>query len=224
MQMFECPRCSCQNDIGQRFCGACGQRFQYDCPRCHGIVDPASRFCPNCGVQLGWGIPQHTGPLLVDRRMTYQQKAATDKVKWQCLTCAYVFDGLPPVKRKRKVVCPRCRSSYVYPGSEDKTWALIAKEIRKRDNYQCQRCGESDQRTLVVHHIRPVSDRGTSEPSNLITLCIDCHNKVHWGLGYYLVYPFIWIARRLGAYGRKERFKPISKEQTVRTLKRRRSK
>jgi DNA-directed RNA polymerase subunit RPC12/RpoP len=146
-----------------------------------------------------------------------------NKIRWQCLSCGYVFDGLPPAQRKRRIVCPRCHSNRVYPGSEDKTWAQIAKEIYKRDNYQCQRCGESDRGTLVVHHIRPVGRRGVSEPSNLITLCIDCHNKAHWGLGYYLVYPLIWIEKKLGRYGHKERFRPLSKEQIVRKRKRRRS-
>jgi hypothetical protein len=56
--MFPCPKCGAQNPVGQRFCGACGQKLQYNCPHCGGLIDPAFRFCPNCRVQLGWGIQQ----------------------------------------------------------------------------------------------------------------------------------------------------------------------
>jgi hypothetical protein len=37
-----------------------------------------------------------------------------------------------------------------------------------------------------------------------------------------LIYPLIWIARRLGGYGHKEKFKPITKEQIARRFKKRR--
>lgn len=56
----------------------------------------------------------------------------------------------------------------------------------------CQDCGEFhafhnehgvfvpiDDGKLNVHHIVPVKDGGGNEPSNLITLCIECHMKRH---------------------------------------------
>lgn len=64
--------------------------------------------------------------------------------------------------------------------------------ILYRDNFTCQDCGEFhafknefgifvpiDDGKLNVHHIVPVSEGGGDEPSNLITLCIDCHLKRH---------------------------------------------
>ena len=60
-QTFPCTKCGAQNPVGQRFCGACGESFQYNCPCCSGLIDPAFRFCPNCRVQLGWGIQQQPG-------------------------------------------------------------------------------------------------------------------------------------------------------------------
>lgn len=34
-----------------------------------------------------------------------------------------------------------------------------------------------------VHHIIPVSQGGTNEESNLMSLCKSCHNKIHLAIG-----------------------------------------
>lgn len=52
--------------------------------------------------------------------------------------------------------------------------------VLHRDNYTCQVCGKKHTR-LEVHHIIYRSQGGTDDESNLITLCEDCHNKVHSG-------------------------------------------
>lgn len=53
--------------------------------------------------------------------------------------------------------------------------------ILNRDNYTCQLCGKK--RTLLeVHHIIWRSRGGFDDEDNLITLCHDCHSKVHAGL------------------------------------------
>jgi hypothetical protein len=58
-------------------------------------------------------------------------------------------------------------------------WIALARQIRKRDNFTCQRCGKNgpnDGGELHVHHIRPRGIGGSNDPSNLITLCSDCHS------------------------------------------------
>jgi len=63
-------------------------------------------------------------------------------------------------------------------------WENISKEIRKRDNNRCRRCGASEDELrkvgshLTVHHIVPRKEGGSNWPSNLITLCITCHREV----------------------------------------------
>jgi len=52
--------------------------------------------------------------------------------------------------------------------------------VLHRDNYQCQKC-RTKKGKLHVHHIIFKSNGGTDTPSNLITLCIDCHDKLHKG-------------------------------------------
>lgn len=49
-----------------------------------------------------------------------------------------------------------------------------------RDNYTCQCCGKKNIR-LEVHHIIYRSNGGTDDENNLITLCENCHSKVHDG-------------------------------------------
>lgn len=64
--------------------------------------------------------------------------------------------------------------------------------ILYRDNFTCQDCGEFhafknefgifvpiDDGKLNVHHIVPVSEGGGDEPSNLVTLCVNCHLRRH---------------------------------------------
>ena len=50
--------------------------------------------------------------------------------------------------------------------------------VRHRDNYTCQCCGKKNIR-LEVHHIIYRSYGGTNDEDNLITLCEDCHDKLH---------------------------------------------
>jgi len=34
---------------------------------------------------------------------------------------------------------------------------------------------------LEVHHIKPRSEGGTEKPSNIVSLCVECHEKLHQG-------------------------------------------
>ena len=52
--------------------------------------------------------------------------------------------------------------------------------VLHRDNYTCQVCGKKHTR-VEVHHIIYRSQGGTDDEHNLITLCEDCHSKVHNG-------------------------------------------
>ena len=60
------------------------------------------------------------------------------------------------------------------------SFASHKEAILNRDNYTCQCCGKKNTR-LEIHHIIFRSQCGTDDESNLITLCEDCHSKVHSG-------------------------------------------
>ena len=69
-------------------------------------------------------------------------------------------------------------------------WQELSDYVRRRDNYTCQiakikydqRCGirlpPPFHNLLHAHHIIPLP-QGINHPSNLITLCVDCHGKLH---------------------------------------------
>ena len=59
-------------------------------------------------------------------------------------------------------------------------WSSRRETILHRDDYKCQCCGKKDTR-LEVHHIIYRSNGGTDDENNLITLCEECHSKIHSG-------------------------------------------
>ena len=63
-------------------------------------------------------------------------------------------------------------------------WAKKRLTILKRDEYKCRLCGSKH--NLQVHHIKYSKDKKAWEyPNlNLITLCEECHKKVHADLNH----------------------------------------
>lgn len=58
-------------------------------------------------------------------------------------------------------------------------WEELKQVVKKRDNYQCQPCKESNPSYIHVHHILPLSRGGNNELANLITICEKCHVERH---------------------------------------------
>lgn len=56
----------------------------------------------------------------------------------------------------------------------------VKSAVLSRDNYTCQICGAKNTK-LQVHHIRFRSKCGSNRMDNLVTLCKECHDKVHTG-------------------------------------------
>ncbi len=66
--------------------------------------------------------------------------------------------------------------------------------IFRRDDYTCQVCGTPHRMfseydiplpttdgELDIHHVIRVADGGTDAPDNLLTVCRECHRKIHAG-------------------------------------------
>lgn len=67
-----------------------------------------------------------------------------------------------------------------YQNGNQKDFYKIKAYILHRDKHRCQKCKAKNTK-LHVHHIVFRSNGGTNAPSNLITLCESCHDKLHEG-------------------------------------------
>ena len=106
-QMFRCHKCGWQNVIGQRFCGSCGEQFQYNCPHCNTIVDTSFNTCPTCGTELSWGFQQQTPPpASQDKRKEeqYQQYQKPQKHPGKKTGYASEEDKLKQKKKSQYIV------------------------------------------------------------------------------------------------------------------------
>lgn len=71
-----------------------------------------------------------------------------------------------------------------------KDWDTVKEEARKRDHYQCVKCGRTDEENIIktgqplaVDHIIPYRISKNNNLLNLQTLCHSCHGKkqkVEW--------------------------------------------
>lgn len=68
-------------------------------------------------------------------------------------------------------------------------WKRLRGEIVLRDKSICQKCGILILSKPNVHHIKHLNPNNIDDvnvslnPSNLMTVCEDCHNKIH-GKGF----------------------------------------
>lgn len=65
-------------------------------------------------------------------------------------------------------------------------WDEKRKRVLRRDDYTCQRCGHKsgphagdEGRILQVHHVEKLSEGGSNDESNLLSLCRPCHGVQH---------------------------------------------
>ncbi len=58
----------------------------------------------------------------------------------------------------------------------------LHRQVLQRDGWRCQVCGSMQ--NLQVHHLKLRSQSGGDEEQNLITLCVECHERAHRRSGY----------------------------------------
>jgi 5-methylcytosine-specific restriction endonuclease McrA len=72
--------------------------------------------------------------------------------------------GLPKLKRSR-----------LDPASYEE----LRQQVLRRDGWRCQLCGALS--NLEVHHKEFRSQSGGDSEENLMTLCAECHGRIHRG-------------------------------------------
>lgn len=55
----------------------------------------------------------------------------------------------------------------------------VTTRVLVRDQYQCRNCGKGGINQLHVHHVVYRSQGGKDTEDNLVTLCQNCHVRVH---------------------------------------------
>jgi 5-methylcytosine-specific restriction endonuclease McrA len=57
------------------------------------------------------------------------------------------------------------------------SYRTLHRQVLERDGWRCQLCGRMQ--NLEVHHLEFRSQSGSDEEQNLITLCAECHARMH---------------------------------------------
>lgn len=87
------------------------------------------------------------------------------------------------VKRWRKDYDDRRKDDKYKKFYKSTEWKRLRDYVLKRDNYICQECIKEDKITTcnTVHHIVEVREDFSKalNEDNLVTLCHECHNKIH---------------------------------------------
>lgn len=97
-----------------------------------------------------------------------------------------ISQNFPDVKAKKSIAQVGNQCAYIQDRSHiggmgyPLSFYDIVEEIRDRDGRMCTSCGkleEDNKKKLSIHHID--ENKLNSDPENLITLCMSCHNKLH---------------------------------------------
>jgi hypothetical protein len=105
--------------------------------------------------------------------------------------------------------CSLCKSVKEKRGVYGRTFYKNKLVVLERDDNKCQCCGTSgdEKRTnkLIVHHLD--CDTRNNSPSNLITLCNQCHSSLHKKYSRYVlrrsnIYKLFANEVRFGEFGK----------------------
>lgn len=148
-------------------------------------------LCEEC-LKAGRAVPA----TVVDHIVPYRgdQKLFWDQTNWQAL-CKKCHDHKTRTKDQTPTYCEEHRKMVErnyerYSRDPDvhkkygRAWRRIRDQYVKAHLF-CEECFKRGILAPVdeVHHIVPVSIGGTNNPSNLMSLCKSCHNKIHHEMG-----------------------------------------
>ena len=104
---------------------------------------------------------------LCDDDRLYHRLLADEAIKaWKCRQKA---------DEKREADNERLKRWRQQRGGSERNWDRLRGEVFTRDGRKCVRCGSAED--LHCDHILELSDGGTNDPDNLMTLCRSCHSR-----------------------------------------------
>jgi ribosomal protein S27E len=124
----------------------------------------------------------------------------------KCMACDDTIEtiyGHPYFQYKKIITCTQCALNMVEPlyctpsgglmhiifkemlshpfGRKKRTtiknYKKIFKDLLHKYKFQCNFCGEKEEKKLTIDHIKPVSKGGTDDLNNLQILCRSCNSK-----------------------------------------------
>lgn len=162
----------------KQYCARCGKEITFD-ERCY-----KRKYCDEC-IRIA------------------RSESQINKIQTECAFCHKKIYVIPSRYATNKFcycnsICMAKHYSEIHRGENSPSWKggishhyigdyfSIRRDIRKRDNYTCQRCGITEDeygKEMSVHHIRKYNlfeDKyQANEMTNLICLCEKCHRFVH---------------------------------------------
>ena len=98
--------------------------------------------------------------------------------------CANLTDSKTGYCEEHRKLMERHYEKFARGYNQKERYGNSWKKIRDRyisAHPLCEAClglGRATVATLV-HHVRPIADGGTNDDSNLKSLCVSCHEKIH---------------------------------------------
>lgn len=201
---ISCPICGTEKTIKKSHNGieiTCGNK---ECTRQYRWNQFLDRFQKDYGAPLG----QVLYTLYIEHHMSYRDISAIANINERTIKKALVAFGIPIRGRSKAIKTQWMNGKHdnqigedhyrwqggnsIHYGISRNDWNNLAETIRHRDNYQCTRCGMTNQdsikqhnKILAVHHIIPYILSHNNSPNNLRTLCPSCHQIVEQ--------QFIWL-------------------------------
>jgi 5-methylcytosine-specific restriction endonuclease McrA len=171
--------------ISKELCKHSHKKVVAICEECKKIRDVEikqyRKFCHHCTL-IGERHPNYKTGYTMIKHYCSCGKDITNRAK-HCMSCA----------QKERMKDPRNTNNWqgglsYLPYSIEWT-PQLRKEIRDRDNHECQICHKSEEdngQVLTVHHID--YNKENCKEENLISLCFRCHNKTSNNRDYYYSY------------------------------------
>ena len=170
------------------FCG----RKCYSSWRYGRVVKDIKSICENCGKEfyhVCYSKPRFCSKKCYLNYITKRQLVV-------CENCGKSFwKKANLIKKSNRDFCSKKCYGEATQGENNPNWrggiafypyspafnATLKRQIRERDNYICQECGQTQEELgykLHVHHID--YDKKNSNPNNLISLCRSCHQQTNF--------------------------------------------